>query len=96
VEPTLSPGDPVLVTMRPEAITVHARHPQAVSTRNLWPGVVAGMEMIQGRVRLQVDGAPAALVDVTAAAVAELRLRPGERIWLAAKAVEVEVYAAER
>ena len=96
VEQSLSPGDPVLVTMRPEAITVHARHPEAVSTRNLWPGAVAGMEMIQGRVRLQVDGAPAALVDVTPAAVAELRLRPGERIWLAAKAVEVEVYAAER
>jgi len=32
------------------------------------------------------------LVDVTAAAVAELRLEPGRQVWLSAKATETEAY----
>jgi molybdate transport system ATP-binding protein len=50
------------------------------------------MEQLADRVRLQVDGAPPVLVDVTAAAVAELRLEPGRQVWLSAKATETEAY----
>ena len=42
-------------------------------------GRVASMEVLADRVRLQVDGAPSALVDVTPAAVAELGLDVGLR-----------------
>jgi molybdate transport system ATP-binding protein len=45
------------------------------------------------RVRVAVDGSPSALVDVTPAAVAELRLAPGQPVWLTAKATEVIAYA---
>ena len=41
----------------------------------------------------RIDGQPDALVDLTAAAVAELQLRPGQQVWLSAKATEVDVYA---
>jgi molybdate transport system ATP-binding protein len=89
--PDVPPGR-VLVVLRPSAVTVHAAHPGPASPRNLWAGVVGGMEQLADRVRLQVDGAPPVLVDVTAAAVAELRLEPGRQVWLSAKATETEAY----
>jgi molybdate transport system ATP-binding protein len=48
--------------------------------------------MLADRVRLQVEGRPDALVDLTPAAVAELDLRPGVHVWLTAKATEVDIY----
>ena len=56
------------------------------------------MERLGDRVRLQVAGtgdattAPETLVDLTAAAVAELRLVPGRAVWLSVKATEVAAY----
>ena len=83
----------VLVGLRPSAITVHASPPQHTSSRNVWPGTVAGLEQLADRVRVQVDARPDALVDVSAASVADLGLRPGRRVWLSAKATETEAYA---
>ncbi|WP_445256233.1 ABC transporter ATP-binding protein [Nocardioides aurantiacus] len=85
----------VLVALRPSAVSVHTEapgRPGPVSARNRWPGRVASLERLADRVRLQVEGSPAALVDVTAAAVAELGLVEGREVWLTAKATEVEVY----
>ena len=89
-----APRGPVLVALRPSAITVHTAHPEGVSTRNVWQGRVAALEPLADRVRLQVEAAPTALVDVTAAAVAELRLDVGRDVWLAAKATDASAYAA--
>jgi molybdate transport system ATP-binding protein len=83
---------PVLVSLRPSAITVHTEHPEHTSTRNIWLGRVAAMEILADRVRLDVSGAPSAVVDVTPAAVAELDLEVGRDVWLSAKATEVEAY----
>ena len=88
----VSPG-PVLVALRPSAITVHTGHPEHTSTRNVWPGRVRAMEVLADRVRLEVAGAPPALADVTPAAVAELDLHVGQDVWLSAKATETEAYA---
>jgi molybdate transport system ATP-binding protein len=82
----------VLVGVRPSSISVHTHRPEQVSTRNVWPGVVAGLEMLADRIRLQVDGPPGALVDITPAALTELALRPGAQVWLSAKATETETY----
>jgi molybdate transport system ATP-binding protein len=102
---TLSAGDPegaaepgqpsrrVLVGLRPSAITIHTSQPAHASPRNVWKGTVAGLELLTDRVRLQVDATPSALVDISAAAVAELGLRPGTGVWLSAKATETEAYA---
>jgi molybdate transport system ATP-binding protein len=86
------PG-PVLVSLRPSAITVHTARPDHASVRNVWEGRVSSMELLADRVRLQVDATPAALVDVTQAAVAELGLDSGRRVWLTAKATETTAYA---
>jgi molybdate transport system ATP-binding protein len=90
---TDAPEGPVLVSLRPSAITVHTEHPEHTSTRNVWLGRVAAMEVLADRVRLDVAGAPSALVDVTPAAVADLDLEVGRDVWLSAKATEVEAYA---
>jgi molybdate transport system ATP-binding protein len=84
----------VLVAVAPSAISVHLTRPGAGSPRNVWSGNVRGLELLTDRIRVQVSGAPDALVDVTPAAVAELALRPGTPVWLSAKASEVEAYPA--
>jgi molybdate transport system ATP-binding protein len=48
--------------------------------------------MLTDRVRLEVDGMPPALVDVTPGSVAELSLAPGSEIWMSVKAVDLDVY----
>jgi molybdate transport system ATP-binding protein len=90
---TQAPSGPVLVSLRPSAITVHTEHPDHTSTRNVWTGRVASMEVLADRVRLQLAGDPPALVDVTPASVAELDLEVGHDVWLSAKATELEAYA---
>jgi molybdate transport system ATP-binding protein len=84
---------PVLVGLRPSAITIHTARPTHASPRNIWPGTVVALELLTDRVRVQVDATPPALVDISAAAVADLALRPGSCVWLAAKATETEAYS---
>ena len=66
--------------------------PVVSSARNTWPATIAGLTLLTDRVRLDLEGEPSALVDVTPAAVAELGLDAGQRVWLSAKATELEVY----
>jgi molybdate transport system ATP-binding protein len=87
-------GD-VLVAVRPSAIVVSSELPRATSARNVWPAVVTGLTMLADRVRLDLDGQPSALADVTAAAVTELSLTPGSRVWLSVKATDLEVYTRD-
>jgi molybdate transport system ATP-binding protein len=88
------PAGRVLVAVRPSAITVHTEPPHGSSARNTWPARVTGLAPLGDRVRVSVDGAPPATVDVTAASVAELALAPGTAIWLSAKATDVSAYPA--
>ena len=82
---------PVLVALRPSAIALHTAQPEG-SARNVWPGVVDGVESLGERVRVSVSGAPSVLVDVTPGAVADLHVAVGDAVWLSAKATELEVY----
>jgi molybdate transport system ATP-binding protein len=87
-------GTPMLVVVAPAAIALHLDRPGPGSSRNVWTGVVSGVELLTDRVRVAVVGRPGALVDVTPAAVAELGLDAGQQIWLSAKATEVIAYPA--
>jgi molybdate transport system ATP-binding protein len=82
----------VLIAVRPTAIALHTTRPEHGSPRNTWPGMVIGLELLTDRVRVEVAGHPAALVDVTPGAAAELDLNPGAAVWLSAKATDVESY----
>ena len=85
-------GD-VLVALRPSAVVVSTEPPQPGSARNTWPAKITGLTLLADRVRLNLEGQPSALVDVTPAAVAELSLSPGSQVWLTTKATELEVYS---
>jgi molybdate transport system ATP-binding protein len=82
----------VLVTFRPSAVAVYLDQPQHGSPRNAWQAVVTNIELLSDRVRLQVDGTISALVDITPAAVADLRLSRGVEVWLSVKSTEIDVY----
>jgi molybdate transport system ATP-binding protein len=82
----------VLVAVRPSAVVVSSQPPGASSARNTWPARIAGLSLLADRVRLDTEGEPPALVDVTPAAVAELALAPGSQVWLTVKATDLEVY----
>jgi len=85
----------VSLAFRPAAVSLFTSRPDG-SPRNLWLGRVVGLEPHGEGVRVEVGGVPDAqstiLAEVTAAAVAELDLRPGREIWAAVKASDVEVY----
>jgi molybdate transport system ATP-binding protein len=89
----LPTGGEVLVTVRPAAIAVYTERPAHGSPRNVWPATVENLELLTDRVRIQTRGKPDAIVDITPAAVAELRLVRGSDVWLAVKSTEIDVYA---
>jgi molybdate transport system ATP-binding protein len=82
----------VLVALRPSAVVVSTERAHT-SARNTWRATIVGLTLLTDRVRIDLDGAPPALVDVTPAAVSELRLRSGQDVWLTAKATDLEVYS---
>jgi molybdate transport system ATP-binding protein len=86
------PDGRVLVALPPSAIALHTEKPLHSSPRNVWPGTIAGLELLIDRVRVQVDGTPPALVDITPAAVTELDLTAGAPVWLSAKATDLDTY----
>ncbi|UQX86834.1 ABC transporter ATP-binding protein [Jatrophihabitans telluris] len=88
----LASGANCLVAVRPSAITLHTERPAASSARNLWSGTVRGLEPLLDRIRVEVAGEPGALVDITAAAAAELQLSDGTPVWLSAKATDIDAY----
>ena len=85
------PGASVSVAIRPQAITLHVTRPEG-SARNQWSAPVVDIEQRAERVRVTL-GAPVSLTaEVTPAALAELRPEIGVDVWVAIKAVDVEVY----
>jgi molybdate transport system ATP-binding protein len=84
-------GD-VLVALRPSSVIVSLERPDT-SARNTWPVTIVGLTLLTDRVRIDLEGEPSALVDVTPAAVSALALTSGRPVWLSAKASDLEVYS---
>jgi molybdate transport system ATP-binding protein len=81
---------PVIVTIHPTAIAVHATRPGG-SPRNAWRTTVERVEQLGNRVRLRTGPPLPLTVEVTDASRVELGLSPGAEVWLAVKATEVHV-----
>ncbi|WP_067475936.1 ABC transporter ATP-binding protein [Nocardia amamiensis] len=81
----------VYLAFAPNAVGLHPEQP-AGSPRNSWPVTIAGIEQHAHTTRVRLDGAPPVLADITPATVAQLRLRPGLRLWAAVKATETRSY----
>ena len=83
----------VFATVHPRAIALYRARPEG-SPRNVWPGTVSELDVEAGRVRVRVEGTVPVVAEVTSAAIADMRLLEGERIWTSIKASEVSVYPA--
>jgi molybdate transport system ATP-binding protein len=81
------------VAIRPAAVALHRVHPEG-SPRNVWEAVVAEVDGWAERARVRLDGPVPLVAEVTAAAVTDLDLRPGEAVWASVKATEIAVYPA--
>lgn len=93
-----SPDGPVLVSAPPSAFTVHGHEPVDTSARNVWAARVDSLTVVgdaaAGSIRARLAGPPTVAVDLTAAAVAELGIAPGRRVWVSAKATALTAYPA--
>jgi len=85
------PAAEVAIALRPQAIALHTHRPDG-SPRNAWPAVVADVEADRDRVRVTLEGPVQATAEVTPAAMAQLDLVPGARVWASAKAVDLVAY----
>lgn len=93
---TMPAGQPALAVFRPAAVAVYRSRPQG-SPRNCVRTRIAALEPVGTAVRVraagQPGGGPGLTADVTADAVAELRLSPGEDVWFSVKTQAVTMHA---
>ena len=87
-EPAEAPGE-VFAAIHPRAVALYPRRPDG-SPRNTWQGVVDTIDVADEQARVHVDGAVPIVAQVTAAALAELPLVEGGRVWVAVKASEID------
>ena len=92
VAPGAGFGD-VLAVIHPSAVALHREHPHG-TPRNVWRGVVEGVELYENRVRVRIGGPRALVAEVTPAAVSDLGLDRGGEVWVSVKATEIETYPA--
>jgi molybdate transport system ATP-binding protein len=83
------------MSFSPTLVTVSLGEPTG-SARHRWPGVVTSLAPHGDAVRLLVSGERELLADVTPAAVTELELAPGRRVWLSVKETAVRTYRADQ
>ena len=86
-EPVPEPS-PALGVVPAHAVSLHRTRPRS-SARNAWPVTVRELAAAGSRVRVQCDGRPPVVAEVTADAVADLGLREDEQVWASVKATEV-------
>ena len=84
---------PAFALVHPRAVALHRSQPEG-SARNVWMAEAGGLDFQGDRVRVQVNGSPPIVAEVTPAAAAELHLRDGGPVWVSLKATEIEVYPA--
>lgn len=82
-----------LAAFSPTVVTVSLQPPQG-SARHQWHGPIVAASPHGDAVRLLVDAGQDLLADVTPAAISELGLHPGRRVWLSAKETAVRWYDA--
>ena len=74
------------------------RRPLPVAPRrqpaNVWETTVADVDLQADRVRVRLTGEIPLVAEITPAALDDLALHPGDRVWAAVKATEITAYPA--
>lgn len=93
----LAPGQDAVAVFSPAAVAVYRDAPHG-SPRNTVALRVAELDSRGPVVRVQCadqpDGAPVLAADITVDAAAELRLAPGDAVWISVKSQEVALHSA--
>jgi molybdate transport system ATP-binding protein len=89
------PADPALgavfVVIQPHAVALYPTAPSG-SPRNVWAVTVADIDRQADRVRVRLAGEMPLVAEITPAALEELVLRTGDRVWASVKATEITTY----
>ena len=88
-----APDGDVLLAIAPRAITLALSRPEGTA-RNVWPGVIDGVDRAGDRARVRVRGPVTVVAEITAAAADDLGLREGTDVWVAVKATEIDASEA--
>lgn len=83
---------PALAVARPSSVLLERHRPTGSSARNVLVGRVASVEGLGERVRVTVASSPPVLADITAEALAELKLVAGDEVWVSLKATDLACY----
>ncbi len=91
------PADPVhgdaFAVIQPHAVALYQNPPEG-SPRNVWAASVVDVDQQTDRVRVRLAGELPLVAEITPAALADLALQPGDRIWASVKATEIATYPA--
>ena len=82
----------VAIAVRPQAMSLYVDRPDG-SPRNTWNAEVIDLEVEHDRIRVALGDPIPLVAEITTSAAAELELRPGRRVWVSTKAVDITVYA---
>jgi molybdate transport system ATP-binding protein len=91
-DPVPTGGD-VFAVIPPRAVALHRSMPDG-SPRNVWKGIVEDLDAFGNHVRAHVSGELPIIAEVTPGAVASMHLDDGGPVFVAVKAMEIEVYEA--
>lgn len=81
------------VTFEPQAVALHRSRPEG-SPRNAWAARVTSIRTTGGRAEVWLDAPFPLRAEITTAAIADLALRPGSRVWASVKATQIHTYPA--
>jgi molybdate transport system ATP-binding protein len=91
---TADPVDgPAFAVIQPNTVAIYSAPPEG-SPRNVWAVTVADIDRQADRVRVRLTGEVPLVAEITSAALDDLALRPGDRLWASVKATEVTTYPA--
>jgi molybdate transport system ATP-binding protein len=81
----------VFAVVHPRAVALYKQRPEG-TPRNIWSGVIDGLEQFDDRVRVRVSGDVPVVAEITPSAVSALELAEGTNVWVSIKASELTVY----
>ena len=87
------PG-PAYAVIRPHSVTITRTAPTSTSARNSWAGDIVDIDRLADRARVAIAGAVPLAAEITTAALDELGLRPGDRVYATVKATDIDVTPA--
>ena len=91
------PAEPVqgdaFVLIQPHSVALYTTAPEG-SPRNVWAATVADVDRQADRVRVRLTGEIPLVAEITAAALDDLVLKPGDQVWATVKATEITTYTA--